>query len=71
MPQDTDQTFITNRDGISLLDRFNHLIKGARNFDVLTGYFYTSGFKALHESLKNTDQDFDGDWHRSRDLQPN
>ncbi len=54
MAQHTDQTFITNKDGVSLLDRFNQLIKGTSYFDVLTGYFYSSGFKALHKSLDKT-----------------
>jgi superfamily II DNA/RNA helicase len=54
LTQHTDQTFITNEDGISLLDRFSQLIKGTTYFDVLTGYFYSSGFKALHQSLEST-----------------
>ncbi|MGM0587279.1 MAG: helicase-related protein [Bacteroidota bacterium] len=56
MSKHTDQTFITNKDGVSLLDRFNHLIKGTKDFDVLTGYFYSSGFKALQESLEGTEK---------------
>lgn len=50
----TDLTFITNENGQSLKDRFNVLIKDARFFDVVSGYFYTSGFHAIYKSLENT-----------------
>lgn len=52
----TDLTFITNENGQSLKDRFNVLIKDARFFDVLSGYFYTSGFDAIYKSLENTEK---------------
>jgi len=52
----TDLTFITNENGHSLKDRFNVLIKDARFFDVLSGYFYTSGFYAIYKSLENTEK---------------
>lgn len=52
----TDLTFITNENGQSLKDRFNVLIKDARFFDVLSGYFYTSGFYAIYKSLENTEK---------------
>lgn len=52
----TDLTFITNENGQSLKDRFNVLIKDARFFDVLSGYFYTSGFHAIYKSLENTEK---------------
>jgi len=52
----TDLTFITNENGQSLKDRFNVLIKDARFFDVLSGYFYTSGFHAIYQSLDNTEK---------------
>jgi hypothetical protein len=35
-----DLTFITNEEGKTLKDRFNVLIKDARFFDCLVGYFY-------------------------------
>ncbi len=50
----TDLTFITNEPGHTLLDRFKVLIKDAEFFDVLVGYFYSSGFKAVYPSLENT-----------------
>ena len=52
----SDITFITNKDNTSLLDRFNVLIKDANFFDVLVGYFYTSGFHLLYKSLKSTEK---------------
>ena len=52
----TDTTFITNEDERTLLDRFRVLIKDTQFFDVLVGYFYTSGFYALYESLETTEK---------------
>jgi superfamily II DNA or RNA helicase/HKD family nuclease len=50
----SDLTFITNEKGQSLLERFKVLIKDTEFFDVLVGYFYTSGFHAIYESLEQT-----------------
>lgn len=50
----SDLTFITNEKNQSLLDRFKVLIKDTKFFDVLVGYFYTSGFHALYKSLEST-----------------
>jgi HKD family nuclease len=52
----TDLTFITNEENQTLKDRFNVLIKDARFFDVLVGYFFTSGFYAIYKSLENTEK---------------
>jgi HKD family nuclease len=52
----TDLTFITNEKNRRLLDRFNVLIKDTRFFDVLVGYFYTSGFHAVYKSLEKTEK---------------
>lgn len=52
----TDTTFITNEENKTLLDRFRVLIKDTRLFDVLVGYFYTSGFYALYKSLEKTEK---------------
>lgn len=52
----TDLTFITNEANQTLSDRFNVLIKDARFFDVLVGYFYTSGFYAIYPALENTEK---------------
>lgn len=50
----TDRTFITNEEGNTLQDRFRILLKDTSFFDVLVGYFYTSGFYTLYQSLENT-----------------
>ena len=52
----TDMTFITNEGENNLRDRFLVLIKDTRFFDVLVGYFFTSGFYALYKSLENTEK---------------
>ncbi|MCY4224658.1 MAG: helicase-related protein [Bacteroidetes bacterium] len=51
MTQSSDLTFITNEGDQTLLDRFKVLIKDTEFFDVLVGYFRTSGFFQIHESL--------------------
>jgi hypothetical protein len=43
----TDLTFITNQEGENLRERFAVLIKDTQFFDVLVGYFFTSGFYCL------------------------
>ena len=50
----TDLTFITNESGKNLKDRFGALIKDTQFFDVLVGYFYTSGFYAIYPQLEKT-----------------
>ena len=52
----TDTTFITNEGEKNLRERFRVLIRDTRFFDVLVGYFYTSGFYALYKSLESTDK---------------
>jgi len=52
----TDLTFITNENEKCLKDRFEVLIKDSRLFDCLVGYFYTSGFYAIYQSLENTEK---------------
>jgi len=52
----TDLTFITNEKERRLLERFKVLIKDTQFFDVLVGYFYTSGFYALYRSLEKTEK---------------
>jgi superfamily II DNA/RNA helicase len=52
----TDTTFITNEGEKNLRERFRVLIKDTRFFDVLVGYFYTSGFYSLYKSLEKTDK---------------
>ena len=50
----SDLTFITNEANQNLLERFKVLIKNTEFFDVLVGYFYTSGFYSLYDSLETT-----------------
>jgi len=52
----TDTTFITNEGEKNLRERFRVLTKDTRFFDVLVGYFFTSGFYALYESLENAEK---------------
>ncbi|MDO9585564.1 MAG: phospholipase D-like domain-containing protein, partial [Syntrophales bacterium] len=52
----TDLTFITNERNRNLLERFNVLIKDTRFFDVLVGYFYSSGFYRLYQPLESTEK---------------
>lgn len=54
MASHSDLTFITNEKGKNLLERFKVLIKDTELFDCLVGYFYTSGFHALYQSLEKT-----------------
>lgn len=54
MATHSDLTFITNENGQNLLERFKVLIKDTEFFDVLVGYFYTSGFHAIFKSLEKT-----------------
>ena len=56
MTNQTDKTFITNENEATLLNRFQTLIKDTKFFDVLVGYFYTSGFHALYKSLEKTEK---------------
>lgn len=53
---DTDLTFITNEENQNLEKRFKVLIKDAALFDCLVGYFFTSGFYRLHDTLENTEK---------------
>jgi superfamily II DNA/RNA helicase/HKD family nuclease len=48
----TDLTFFTNENGNSLLNRFKATLKDTQLFDVLVGYFRSSGFYQLYESLE-------------------
>jgi len=52
----TDLTFITNEKDQNLQNRFSELIRDTRFFDVLVGYFFTSGFYAIYKSLESTEK---------------
>lgn len=54
MAAHSDLTFITNENKQNLLERFKVLIEDTEFFDVLVGYFYTSGFHALYQALEKT-----------------
>ncbi|MDP8238628.1 MAG: helicase-related protein [Candidatus Hatepunaea meridiana] len=49
----TDLTFFTNEPGSTLLDRFRRTLKDVKFFDVLVGYFRSSGFHQLYKSLED------------------
>ena len=51
-----DSSFFTNEEGFTLADRFSELVKSTELFDVLVGYFYSSGFHAIYPSLEETGQ---------------
>jgi predicted HTH transcriptional regulator len=51
-----DRTFFTNEKGQTLLDRFKSTLKDTRFFDVLVGYFRSSGFYHLYESIEPIDK---------------
>lgn len=51
-----DNKFFTNEDGSTLLDRFNTTLKDVQYFDVIVGYFRTSGFHLMKESMKDIDK---------------
>ena len=48
---DSDLTFFTNDENQTLLDRFKTTLADTRLFDVLVGYFRSSGFYQLYDSI--------------------
>jgi superfamily II DNA or RNA helicase/HKD family nuclease len=52
----TDTTFFTNEKNNSLLNRFKTTIQHAQFFDILVGYFRTSGFHRLYKELESVDK---------------
>jgi len=51
-----DLTFFTNEPGSTLLDRFIKTLKDGKYFDILVGYFRTSGFFRLYQSFESIDK---------------
>lgn len=49
----SDLTFFTNEDGQKLEDRFKRTLKDVQYFDILVGYFRTSGFYRLYQDFEN------------------
>lgn len=52
----TDLTFFTNEPENKLINRFKSFLTDVRYFDVLVGYFRTSGFFQLYESFNSIDK---------------
>jgi len=52
----TDTTFFTNEPGATLLDRFKKTLQTTHYFDVLEGYFRTSGVHRLYDALESVDR---------------
>lgn len=52
----TDTMFFTNETGFKLEDRFKSTLVNVETFDILVGYFRTSGFKALCNEFENIDK---------------
>jgi len=52
----TDLTFFTNEPGATLKDRFVQTLSAVKYFDVLVGYFRSSGFNRLADSLRNVEK---------------
>ncbi|MHB2155006.1 helicase-related protein [Calditrichota bacterium GD2] len=52
----TDLTFFTNEPDSTLLDRFVAILKDVKYFDILVGYFRSSGFFRLYKSFANIEK---------------
>lgn len=51
-----DLKFFTNNEGESLYDRFVKTLNHAKYFDILVGYFRTSGFYRLYQDLEKVEK---------------
>ena len=51
-----DNKFFTNEPGSSLIERFNATLKDVQYFDVIVGYFRTSGFHLMKQGLKDVEK---------------
>lgn len=52
----TDTTFFTNEPNATLLDRFKKTLQTTQYFDVLVGYFRTSGFHRLYDAFEGIEK---------------
>ena len=52
----TDLTFFTNEPGSTLLERFKKTLSDVQFFDILVGYFRSSGFYQLYKSLEDIEK---------------
>src|SRR5690606_41716491 len=51
-----DLTFFTNEPNATLLERFKATLKDVQYFDVLVGYFRTSGFHLLQDAFADIEK---------------
>ncbi|MBE6054289.1 MAG: helicase [Clostridium sartagoforme] len=52
-----DLTFFTNQDGQSLLERFNKILRNnTQYFDILVGYFRSSGFYNIYQAMEGIEK---------------
>lgn len=52
-----DLTFFTNEEGYTLYDRFNKILSNnVQFFDILVGYFRSSGFYKMYKSMENVEK---------------
>jgi superfamily II DNA/RNA helicase len=56
MKQSSDLRFFTNTPDTNLENRFVSVLKDVKYFDVLVGYFRTSGFARLYKQLETVDK---------------
>lgn len=53
---DSDITFFTNKEPQSLADRFRSIFTNVKYFDILVGYFRSSGFFRLYKDMENIEK---------------
>ena len=57
MPENsTDLKFFTNEENETLHARFEKTLEHAQHFDILVGYFRTSGFHRIYKTLENIEK---------------
>ncbi len=56
MAKSSDLRFFTNTESDSLYQRFLSTMKDAQNFDILVGYFRTSGFFRLYKQIEKIEK---------------
>ena len=50
-----DTVFFTNKEGNTLLERFRRILRKAKTFDILVGYFYWTGFHNVSTEMQALD----------------
>ena len=56
MTKTSDLRFFTNSNNDSLCERLKKLMQDSQSFDILVGYFFTSGFFLMYKHLENVDK---------------